>query len=104
MKLGSFLFMCSIATVLNCNAQKIELATSAAVTGFSAERFKTIDDNLNDWVKKGWMNGAVGLIIRNGKVAYYKPVGFNEIDTKDPMKKDDIFRILHKQKQLPVQL
>ena len=100
MKLGSFLFMCSIATVLNCNAQKIELATSAAVTGFSAERFKTIDDNLNEWVKKGWMNGAVGLIIRNGKVAYYKPVGYNETDTKDPMKKDGIFRIASQTKAI----
>ncbi len=100
MKLSSLFFMVSIVTANCCVAQKIQDANTAAAAGFSAERFKTIDDNLNDWVKKGWMNGAVGLIVRNGKVVYYKPVGYNEMDTKEPMKKDGIFRIASQTKAI----
>ena len=100
MKLGSLFFMMGIVAAHTCAAQKIEDATSPATLGFSTERFKTIDDNMNEWVKKGWMNGAVALIIRNGKVAYYKPVGFNETQTKDVMKKDGIFRIASQTKAI----
>ena len=89
-----------IATAHMCVAQKIENATSASTAGFSTERFKTIDDNMNEWVKKGWMNGAVALIIRNGKIAYYKPVGYNETQTKDLMKRDGIFRIASQTKAI----
>ena len=100
MKLGSLFFMICIVAAHTCVAQKIEAATSPATVGFSTERLKTIDDNMNEWVKKGWMNGAVALIIRNGKVAYYKPVGYNETQTKDLMKKDGIFRIASQTKAI----
>ena len=100
MKLVSLFFMMGIATAHMCGAQKIENATSASTAGFSTERFKTIDDNMNEWVKKGWMNGAVALIIRNGKIAYYKPVGYNETQTKDLMKRDGIFRIASQTKAI----
>ena len=100
MKLVSLFFMMGIATAHMCVAQKIENATSASTAGFSTERFKTIDDNMNEWVKKGWMNGAVALIIRNGKIAYYKPVGYNETQTKDLMKRDGIFRIASQTKAI----
>ena len=100
MKLISLFFMMGIATAHMCVAQKIENATSASTAGFSTERFKTIDDNMNEWVKKGWMNGAVALIIRNGKIAYYKPVGYNETQTKDLMKRDGIFRIASQTKAI----
>lgn len=100
MKLGSLFFMIGVFAITTCDAQKIEVAATPATSGFSAERFKTIDDNLNDWVKKGWMNGAVALIIRNGKVVYYKPVGYNEVDTKEAIKKDDIFRIASQTKAI----
>ena len=51
-------------------AQKISYAAKPEASGFSAARLKKIDANLNEWVDKGWMNGAVGLIIRNGKLVY----------------------------------
>ena len=100
MKLGSLFFIMSIFAIHTSYAQKLDVAVTAATAGFSAERIKTIDDNLNNWVKKGWMNGAVALIIRNGKVAYYKPVGYNEMDTKEVLKKDDIFRIASQTKAI----
>lgn len=81
-------------------AQKITQATKPETVGFSAERLKRIDANLDDWVSKGWMNGAVGLIIRNGKIAYYKSAGYNDLDTKSAMPKDGIFRIASQTKAI----
>ncbi|HLL42561.1 MAG TPA: serine hydrolase domain-containing protein, partial [Segetibacter sp.] len=81
-------------------AQKISYAAKPEASGFSAARLKKIDANLNEWVDKGWMNGAVGLIIRNGKLVYYKSAGFNDLETKSAMKKDGIFRIASQTKAI----
>jgi CubicO group peptidase (beta-lactamase class C family) len=81
-------------------AQKIINVESVESVGFSPERLKRIDDTMNDWVKQGWMNGAVGMIIRDGKIVYYKAAGYNDIDAKTPLPKDDIFRIASQTKAI----
>ncbi len=81
-------------------AQQISQAAKPETVGFSAERLKRIDANLNDWVNKGWMNGAVGLIIRDGKIVYYKSAGFNDWETKSAMRNDGIFRIASQTKAI----
>ena len=100
MKVCSLFFMMILLVAFTAMAQKIEPATNVAATGFSAERLKRIDDQMNDWVKKGWVSGAVGLVIRNGKIVYYKPAGYNDIAAKSAMKKDDIFRIASQTKAI----
>jgi CubicO group peptidase (beta-lactamase class C family) len=82
------------------SAQKIINAEVSESVGFSAERLKRIDNSMNDWVNKGWVNGAVGLVIRNGKIVYYKAVGYNDIDAKAPLQKDNIFRIASQTKAI----
>ena len=69
----------AVLTTSVATAQKIEQATNVATSGFSADRLKRIDDQMNDWVKKGWVSGTVGLVIRNGKIVYYKAAGYNDI-------------------------
>ena len=81
-------------------AQKIINVESVESVGFSPERLKRIDDAMNDWVKQGWMNGAVGMIIRDGKIVYYKAAGYNDIYAKIPLPKDDIFRIASQTKAI----
>lgn len=68
--------------------------------GFSSERLKKIDHSMNEWVAKGYMNGGAALIIRNGKIAYHKAFGFNDLDTKEPLQKDGIFRIASQTKAI----
>lgn len=82
------------------HAQKVLQPASPEAVGVSSERLKRIDASLTDWVNKGWMNGAVGLIVRNGKIVYYKAAGFNDITTKSPMPKDGIFRIASQTKAI----
>lgn len=80
-------------------AQTLSVASPESV-GFSADRLKKIDANMNEWVKNGWMNGAVGMIVRNGKIVYYNAAGYNDISTKSALPKDDIFRIASQTKAI----
>ncbi len=81
-------------------AQKIMPLTTPEAAGFSSEKLKRLDNEMNDWVKKEWMHGSVALIIRNGKLAYYKAAGYNDLDTKLVMQKENIFRIASQTKAI----
>jgi CubicO group peptidase (beta-lactamase class C family) len=63
-------------------AQKIVSAINPEAGGFSSSRLLRLDDAMNEWVKKEWMNGAAALIIHNGKIVYHKAVGFNDLENK----------------------
>lgn len=93
--LGFFLIQ-----VLSLSAQKIVPATNAEAAGFSTQRLLRIDQAMNEWSQKLWMNGGVALIIRNGKIVYYKAAGYNDIATKAPLQKESIFRIASQTKAI----
>jgi CubicO group peptidase (beta-lactamase class C family) len=93
----SFIILLQAATL---SAQKITPLTTPEAAGFSAERLKRLDREMNDWAQKEWMQGGAALVIRNGKVAYYKAVGYNDLETKLAMQKDDIFRIASQTKAI----
>jgi CubicO group peptidase (beta-lactamase class C family) len=100
MKVCVLVLLLLVSVAFDIKAQKIEMATNVATAGFSAERLKRIDDQMNDWVKNGWVNGTVGLVIRNGKIVYYKSAGYNNLATKTAMAKDGIFRIASQTKAI----
>jgi CubicO group peptidase (beta-lactamase class C family) len=81
-------------------AQKIIPLTTPEAAGFSSERLKRLDREMNEWAQKEWMHGGVALIIRNGKVAYYKAVGYNDLNIKSAMQKEGIFRIASQTKAI----
>jgi CubicO group peptidase (beta-lactamase class C family) len=61
--------------------------------GFSAERLARIKQTLSDDIEAGALPGAVLLIAREGKIAYFDSFGALDPQTKSPMAKDSIFRI-----------
>ena len=81
-------------------AQQIVPASTAGSAGFSTERLKRLDIAMNEWVKSEWMQGGAALIIHNGKIAYYKAVGYNDLETKSTLLKDGIFRIASQTKAI----
>ncbi|WP_291400253.1 serine hydrolase domain-containing protein [Daejeonella sp.] len=89
--LGSAVFQSSAQTITDNGAE---------AAGFSGERLKRMDIAMNDWVEKGYMNGGAALIIRDGKIAYHKAIGYNDLDTKEPLQKDGIFRIASQTKAI----
>jgi len=62
-------------------------------TGFIPERLARIDEAINAEIAADKIPGAVALITRNGKVAYFKSFGFADVDSKTPMRNENIFRI-----------
>lgn len=68
--------------------------------GFSPERLKRIDNNINDWINDGRLNGAVALIIRNGKIVYHKAFGYDDLEKTKPFRTDNIFRIASQTKAI----
>ncbi|MBS1947947.1 MAG: beta-lactamase family protein [Bacteroidetes bacterium] len=75
-----------------------QLQTEAS--GLSADRLKRIDNTVQEYINNKWLNGAVAIIYRNGKLAYYKGFGYDDVDKKTVMRKDAIFRIASQTKAL----
>jgi CubicO group peptidase (beta-lactamase class C family) len=61
--------------------------------GFSAARLDYIDRFYAEKVRKGEMAGIVILIARHGKVAHFSAIGYADVDKKQEMKTDSIFRL-----------
>jgi len=63
-------------------------------------RLARIDTLVNDYINKGFVNGAVTLVIHNGHVVQYKGYGFSDIESKKLMHQDDLFRIASQTKAI----
>ena len=63
------------------------------VAGFKVEGIKKLDDRLARAVEGKEVAGAVGLLVRDGKVGYFRGVGMRDREAGVPMPTDAIFRI-----------
>lgn len=96
-----FLFLSFVSFSISQSAHPVlTMAATPEAGGFSAKRLTRIDTVLKEYVDKGRMNGAVAMIVHDGKIVYYKNFGYNDLDTKAPMQKDAIFRIASQTKAI----
>ena len=96
--------------VFTATAQPPQLQTTPASTvlkesspqsaGFSSERLTRIDKMITEFVDKQYANGAVAMIVRDGKIVYYKAFGYDDVNAKKAMQKDAIFRIASQTKAI----
>lgn len=91
-----FLFL--ISAQLGLAQQLTEAPAESA--GISSERLKRIDKVLQEYVDKQQVAGSVAIVVKSGKIVYYKAFGLDDRDTKTPMKKDAIFRIASQTKAI----
>jgi len=68
--------------------------------GMSSARLGRIDGLVKEYVDKKWIAGAAVLVARDGKIVYYKGLGYDDVDKKAPMKKDAICRIASQTKAI----
>jgi len=61
--------------------------------GLSSERLERIAKPGERSINDGHIAGAVTLVARHGKIAYFKAFGMADRDAKKPMRTDNIFRI-----------
>ncbi|MGZ6223093.1 MAG: serine hydrolase domain-containing protein [Syntrophales bacterium] len=79
--------------VTMASAQGLPKAKTPEEVGLSTERLKRISAGFQADVDKGMIPGAVIMIVRRGKVAYFEAIGYQDREKKIPMKRDSIFRI-----------
>jgi CubicO group peptidase (beta-lactamase class C family) len=68
--------------------------------GMSSKLLGRIDELVMEYVKNKWVAGAAAIVVRDGKIVYYKGIGFDDIQAGTPMKKDAIFRIASQTKAI----
>src|SRR5690349_21776905 len=101
MRISIVFFFCLL--VLTSFSQPVKNLTPAAKpedVGMSSPRLNYIDNLIKEYVNNNQIPGAVVMIIRNGKVAYHKAYGYRDVESKTPLKKDDIFRIASQSKAI----
>jgi CubicO group peptidase (beta-lactamase class C family) len=64
----------------------------AQSVNISADRLLYIDNLLQEYVDKGIIPHALTFVAKNGVVVHNKAFGWNNIENKQALKKDDIFR------------
>ena len=62
--------------------------------GLSSERLKRIGELMQRHIEARTFSGAVTLVARSGRIAHFEAQGLMDIDSKQPMQKDTIFRIM----------
>jgi len=87
----------ALLAVLNASAAAAAAQTlpagDPARLGLAPERLARIGRVFQDHVKGGRIAGALGLVLRRGQVAYHEAWGFRDLEARDPLERDDIFRI-----------
>ena len=91
----------SIGIALSAIGQSISVVKPEE-SGLSLDRLESIDRILNEYVDQEELAGGVVLIARKGQIGYLKAFGMKDIDSKEPMKTDDIFRIASMTKAITV--
>jgi len=82
-----------IVPALPALSQGLPQARRPEDVGLSPERLKRLTGAFQTDVEKGKIPGAVIVIARQGKIAYFEAIGFRDREKQLPMRRDTIFRI-----------
>ena len=61
--------------------------------GMSSERIARVTQVMQNYIDSHQITGAVSIVARRGKVAYFESAGLMDLEHKTPMRKDAIFRM-----------
>lgn len=83
--------VCLLFAVALCAAPPV--IKDAARTGLDPARLATIPARMKEFVDRGTAAGIVTLVARNGQIAALDAVGYTDIESRQPMRTDNIFQI-----------
>lgn len=88
------LLLIGLCFVASTQKSPAVVKTSSATQGDALQkRLSNVDELLREYVKNEWIAGATALVIKDGKVVYHKSVGVKDLQTKEPLQNDAIYRI-----------
>lgn len=97
-----FVFVACLAALLvgsAVTAAELPTATPAEV-GLSAEKLHEISRIMNGFVEHRNIAGGIVLVARHGKIVFHETFGLMDLETKEAMRRDTIFRIYSMSKAL----
>ena len=94
----TFFSILAVYAVLSAADINDTISVQPETVGLSSQRLTNIDKLINQHVDEKKMAGAVVLVARHGKIAYFKATGL--ADTGKPMQKDSIMRIMSMSKPI----
>ena len=83
-----------MAPILSAQSPGVTSTANIAKAGMDPERLTRIPARMKEFVDKGTIAGAVTLVARHGVVASLEAVGYQDLETKKPMRTDTIFQIM----------
>jgi CubicO group peptidase (beta-lactamase class C family) len=89
----SFAFLIFNSTVFSQSLKPLLIEASPSSVGVSETRLKRLDQFIQKYVDEKQFNGSTAIIVRDGKIIYYKAFGYSDLEHKKVMVKDNIFRI-----------
>ena len=98
----ALLALCLVAALGGFQASHAQdlAATVPESVAVSSERLDRLTSTLQQYVDDGQLAGAVALVARHGRVVYHEAVGMRDIESRDAMPQDAIFRIASQTKAL----
>jgi CubicO group peptidase (beta-lactamase class C family) len=92
MKKHLWLLSALLGLALALPAQPLAEAAPESVQ-MSSERLQRIGQVLQEYVDSSYIPGAVALVARHGKIVYHQAFGYADVDSRQPLQRDHIFRI-----------
>lgn len=98
-----FFFLLFASCVSSLGAQTSTSLTPAGKVwpnDVDANRISKLDQMLTDAVKANQVPGLVAMVVKDGKIVYHEAKGLADVDSKQKMVKDQIFRIASQTKAI----
>ena len=83
-----------VAVVLTAHVQAVTPTVRPEHVGLSSERLKRVTELMQRLIDAKAFSGAVTLVARNGRIAHFEAQGLMDLESRKPMEKDAIFRIM----------
>src|SRR5580704_4617073 len=99
-KLSGKLYWTVCLLVISAGASAQTIQRNVPDAAVDPARLAQIDTLINRYVDKGWINGAVTLVIHDGHVVQYKGYGYADKEAGKRMRPDDLFRIASQTKAI----
>ncbi len=94
----TLVLLCSLSPI--AFSQPLLKEASPESAGMSSERLQRIDNVLQQYADKQWLAGASAIVVKDGKIVYYKAIGYDDTENKVKLKRDAIFRIASQTKAI----
>lgn len=94
-----FLFLLFFICLFQSFAQVIKSETNK-ISSVDYNRLRNIDSIMNQYVHENYLKGVVTIVIKDNTIVQYKGYGFANAETRKPMQRDAIFRIMSQTKAI----